>query len=77
MAPEGVDQEVWQRNLEESYRTVRDSIAMADLLAYINYTREDALTKAEEATDVNYAYGLLQSAQACKTIRSYIERMTS
>lgn len=77
MAPEGVDPEIWQRNLEDSYRVVRDSIAFQDLLHYIDDLRESSLEEAVDSKDVNYSYGLLQNAQACKTIKSYIERMTS
>ena len=77
MIPEDVDPEVWQQQLEESYRGIKNSVAYLDILGYINATREAALTDAESSLDVNNSYGLLKSAQACKTIREYIERMTT
>lgn len=63
--------------LTDSYRALTKSMAWIDIVTYLDARREETLSEAEDNQDPQKAYGLLQKAQAYKTIKAYLDRMTS
>ena len=66
-----------EKQLKEEYRSWVKSPVGSDLLNYITMLYEQGVDSAVEAKDLQTKALELQNAQAYKTIRSYIERMSS
>jgi hypothetical protein len=63
--------------LEEAYRTWVKSPSGVDLMRYLDENFSRSLEEAVDATDLQAKALLLQDASAYKTIRSYIDRISS